>query len=114
VSFKIDVDEFWKSEANLAIRCKEEWQANILTYAFHRMGRTWQTGKPYNVDNCWSYNKADTCYTNYGLFGPQNKVVGNIYSFEDVDLSRYLTPEEIVQIQKLMPGTHYDDIVKTV
>lgn len=74
------------------------------------MGRSWHSGVRYDVRSRWGELKSDTVYSNKGGIGTPEQFVNLVYPFESVDLSKYLTEEELKEIQDKMPGTGYDNI----
>lgn len=89
---KITLEEFWKSEEDLAIHCKTEEQAIKLCKAFDKMGKKWRSGERYIDDNCWGECEENTCYDNdnndngYCHVNFYKTYNYKIYEFEDVIL----------------------------
>jgi hypothetical protein len=109
--FAMSVEDFWHTEAEICIHCPEEWQANILTKVFDRMGRMTRGQNTYTEGTDWESFEEEAVYDNKGYYG-ERYFYGSaiVYHFEDVDLSKYLSDEEIKEIQNKMPGTAYDNI----
>lgn len=85
----ITLEEFFSSKKELAIHCKTEEEANNLLKAFDKLGRKWSAGDSYLKDNHWRHYKADTCYSNKGMYCyKKNYIEDNckVYEFEDVIL----------------------------
>ena len=101
--YKITIDEFWEQQnKQLAIHCDEEWKANILMRVFDKMGKVWNGGNKYTHHNNFNVYKSDTCYCcrrSYCKISyyEENKYV--IYPFDQVDLSKYLTQEQVEEIK---------------
>ena len=103
--YKITIDKFWgpqNKNKKLAIHCDEEWKANILMKVFDRMGKTWLTGRKYTQNNNFDMYKSDTCYSCLGAYSDIStfeKYTYVIYPFDQVDLSKYLTQEQVEEIK---------------
>lgn len=81
----ITLKEFWNSKEQLAIHCKEEWQAKKLLCAFHRMGKKWGDGDSYVERMFMQLNGEKTCYTNCCSHTNTNDLSFKIIEFEEID-----------------------------
>ena len=98
---KITVDEFWNGN-NICIHCNEEWKANILLRVFARMGKTWRNGLSYTAVNYWALLGDKICYKNEGTclsLADCEKTYCGVYEFEEVDLSKYLSRQEVMELE---------------
>ena len=107
---KVSVNDFWKLNGNKVIHCTSSEQAEILLEVFKRMesaekvtftkyGDTYMNRKNESdkQDRCFDNMEHDFDYNYY----KQNSSYA-IYEFESVDLSEYLTKEEVKTWKKLI------------
>jgi len=112
IGFQMSVDDFWNEKNPYAIHCPEEWQSDIVRAVFDRKGKKTASGNTYAAGMDWDAYGEETIYDNRGCFGDRrlfDKVMV-VYSFEDIDLSKYLTERELNQIKSRMPDTAYNNI----
>lgn len=130
--YKITVDEFWEDKyadreittpnGKLIVRdkvikvihCDKRWKADILTSVFSKMGKKWSSGDSYFYSQ-YHQHKDQTCYDNMGDFCTKSwyedmakRTSVEIYPFNQVDLSKYLSPYQIETIRK---SGRFDPIV---
>ena len=104
--YKITIDEFWELQnknKKQVIHCDEEWKANVLMKVFDKMGKVWKGGVRYTQDNRFAKYRSNTCYNcatgQYaGLYYYEANCY-EIYPFDQVDLSKYLTQEQVDEIR---------------
>ena len=104
--FHITVDDFWDPVISKSIHCDEAWKASYLTQVFDRMGKTWWDGDSYAQENCYGMFKEETCYSNIGSvegLSESKQRKRHVFEFEEVDLTKYLTEEEIEDIWTKLP-----------
>jgi hypothetical protein len=66
------------------------------------MGKSWINGDSYK-DMKYEHYYEKTCYTNMGFFGDLDYLLGTgkrVLKFENIDLSKYLLPNEIDEIKE--------------
>lgn len=111
--YVMTIDEFWEQANNdkpLAIHCNAEWKANILMNVFARMKNiSWKHKEDYSgyspENNKYQFFKMYTCYSDRGFVYDYRQRFDHgrswfrCISFSDVDLTKYLTKEEIEEIE---------------
>lgn len=93
----ITLAEFFAERKVCAINCETEDEARALLTVFHKAGKTWCTGQPYNVDRTkWNDYKEKTYYTNNGMYGNSDyaTTATKIYKFSDVDIGITPVPKD--------------------
>ena len=101
-SYYLTIDDFWDAHEKgeiFSIHTDQEWKANILTNVFRRMGKSWANGNSYKDMSYEDYYEK-TCYTNMGFFGDLSGKGKRVLKFENIDLSKYLLPNEIDEIKE--------------
>ena len=103
--FKITIDDFYNIDVGSAICCDEPWKAEILCSVLDRMGKKWIDGVSYTEDNRFRYKKQ--CYDNVGNYHAKSVYksrIDKVFDFIDVDLTRYLSDDEISVIFNKLPS----------
>ena len=104
-SYYLTIDDFWDAHEKgeiFSIHTDQEWKANILTNVFRRMGKYWVNGDSYK-DMKYERYYEKTCYSNYCCVGELDGWLGTgkrVFKFENIDLSKYLLPNEIDEIKE--------------
>ena len=93
-----------------------DWKHNILMNVFNRMGKTLYNGKKYTLENVkyQFYYGEYMSYKNNGRICDKRdryRLEFSCLTFSQVDLTKYLTPEEIKEIEdhrfKYTPPIHH-------
>ena len=109
--YKITIDEFFASYKLLAIATPTEEQAKILCRVFDKMGKKWLFGKSYLEETNWSDKKEETAYSNHGNHGSSKfylKEGAPVYSFDEVDIEKYLDRRDKKKIASLAMEKYSD------
>lgn len=114
--YTMTVDEFWnKDRGKVGVYCMQQWEAEILTKVFDRMGKEWPVGGTY-LYNCWSENLSNVYLNNGYMDNIRTVPVGyGVILLKDLDLTKYLTEQEIKDLERktrklytanVCPGNH--------
>ena len=99
----ISIDDLFGCGQVCAISCDTEDKAKLLLEVFNKMGKIWKDGSRYTQNNNFDRYKSNTCYNcATGQFSRLSYYEDNcyvIYPFDQVDLSKYLTQEQVEEIR---------------
>ena len=114
--YKITIGEFFASYKLLAIATPTEEQAKILCRVFDKMGKKWLFGKSYLEETNWNDKKEETAYSNHGNHGSSKFYLKEgvpVYSFDEVDMEKYLDKEPVKTSEEIKPKAIESETAKT-
>ena len=99
----VAIEDIWSGKVRKVVHCDKEWQSEVLRSINYKIMKDLKRSPRHLTDMHYDEFGKDTCYGfsfSYGDIDFWKKQKYEVVEFNDVDMSKYITNDDIKRIKK--------------